>query len=81
MKPEELKQKAQDITNTLRGHYKGDKFSLDVAAVPYLSGKDKQLLRREIILQVTGQQPRPKDCTISAVIDQLKNSFDQLKLF
>ncbi len=73
--------RSQKLIAALRAVYTGDKFHFDFHVSQWISGDRNKQLRREIMLDITGENKPLSKCGLYAVADALKNSFDQLTLF
>lgn len=75
-----MQARSKQVIERLRAVYQGDRFQFDLHVSQFIAGDHNKELRREIVLQVTGETRPLSKCGMYAVADVLKNSFDQLTL-
>jgi hypothetical protein len=70
------------VIESLKQIYRGgNNAAFDFYVMQHVSGDNNKELRREIIMQITGERKPLTKCSTFATADVLKNSFQQYSLF
>jgi hypothetical protein len=72
---------AKDAIQHLRQFYTVDRFNFDLNVSMVIAGDSKKKLRQAIVKELTGEDKPLRECSMYAVSDLLKASYEQLQLF